>query len=158
MAWTPADLKEALAKLDPKLTITEKADILNARTMVLRDQPFLWSEAMAIARGATTLDWARIVARSRMTPTLPPPGTPLELADLAILIAIDAMQSKDGDIIDPVGERGWARFSQGLQVLQAVGDLSDDTVSKIQALTTKTVPVWASPVSTGDIQTAEGQP
>lgn len=105
---------------------------------VLTGQPFSWAAAKGIARGATTLDWPRIVARSaqRASAVLPPPGTPLDPNTAAILMAVNATESQDGDMVDPSHPEGWAAFQAGLAALQAIGDLSAKTVAAITALGT----------------------
>lgn len=112
---------------------------------VLINQPFSWREAKRIARESPTGDWSRIVARSRLQPGLPPTTTD----DLAILAAINAVQSADTDIIDPASPA----WQGGLAALQGVGDLSTATALALHAIGTVTPLPWKD-VDAGDVQTA----
>lgn len=113
---------------------------LNAEVVTMDNQPVRWGDAKGIARGAPTLDWSRIIARSRHSATLPPATA----EDMAVLVAINATESGDGDELNPANERGWAAFLAGLGALQAVGDLSQDTVDRIKALARRETPWWSS--------------
>ena len=108
----------------------------------LTGQPFPWAAAKGIARGAPTMDWSRIVVRSaqRANVVLPPAGQALDPASAAILVAVNATESQDSDMIDPAHKEGWAAFEQGLGLLQMVGDLSSATVAAIVALGEVVVP------------------
>jgi hypothetical protein len=155
MAWTYAALKAALAALSPvPPDIPSQVAAINAQTITLTNQPFAWSVAKALARTATTGDWSRIVARARQTPTLPPATA----TDAAILMAINAVEAEDADVMDPTNAERWATLQAGLAALQAIGDISAATVAAINALTTVTQPAWVPAVTAGDVQTAEAQP
>lgn len=149
MTWTYSDLKAADAALgidDPAAA----AVALNAQTTTLTDQVILWRNAKRTARESTTGDWSRIVARARLQPSLPPTsGT-----DVAILAAINAVESADNDMIDPNDPGSWGAWQNGLAALHGVGDLSDTTVAALNELTTQTAPRWQPPLNAGDIQTA----
>jgi hypothetical protein len=153
MAWTTAQLQAAIAALDvPDDSDAQIAGLLNAQTVVLSEQPFPWGQALLLARTAATGDWARIVARSRQTPALPP-ATP---TDAAILAAINATESQPGDVIDPTDAATWAAFQAGLAALEASGDLSSATIAAIGALTTVTAAAWTPPIQPNDVFNARG--
>jgi hypothetical protein len=154
MSWTYAQLQAADAALVPTQSDPAQAAIvLNAQTIILNNQPVAWPAAKRIARTSSTGDWARIVARARQIPTLPP----MTATDAAILAAINAIESEDTDIIDPANTAEWTAFQTGLNALQATGDISVATISAISALTTSIVPAWIPAVTAGDVQTARGQ-
>jgi hypothetical protein len=155
MAWTFNQLKAAIAALSPVPDgVSAIAAAINAQTVTATGAPFQWLAAKVLARTAPTGDWARIVARSRQTPTLPP-VTP---TDAAILAAINATESGDTDLIDPGSTATWAAFQGGISALEASGDLASATASAILALADPTLPAWQPPVTEGDIQTAMAQP
>lgn len=154
MAWTYTQLKAAIATLSPTpVGPAAIAAVLNAQTVTLAAQPITWGPVKLLARTSATGDWSRIVARSRMTPALPPAST----LDAAILAAINATEGMDNDVIDPGNAAAWATFQGGMAALEATGDIAAATVAAILALTGPTVPMWQPLICSGDVQTAEAQ-
>lgn len=153
--WTLAQIKAADAALSPaQPDPAAAAAALNAQTVSQTNRPILWADAKKVARTSSTGDWSRIVARSKQTPTLPPATA----NDAAILAAINAVESEDGDLIDPANSAQWTTFINGISSLEAAGDLSSATAAAIQGLTSVTTPTWQPPLTAGDVQTARVQP
>lgn len=146
--WTYAELKAADAALSPAVAdLSDAAAALNAQAATVSVSLIPWTAIRKIARESATGDWPRIVKRA----ALPLAGT---AGDAAILVATNAVESRDTDLIDPASPV----WQGGLAVLQAAGDLSHATIDAIAALSTATTPKWDPPVTPGDIQTAREQP
>lgn len=152
MTWTNDELKVAIGGLSPMPPDDNAiANVLNVQTVARTGQPFPWGKVKGVARRSATGDWARIVARARQMPVLPP-ATAL---DVAILAAINATEGVDSDIIDPAHAEAWGAFQGGVAALRASGDLSVATASAIAALASQTGLLWEPPVTAADVQTAK---
>jgi hypothetical protein len=115
---------------------------LASATVTLANQPIPWPAAKAVARRSATGDWGKIVLRSRMTPT----GGP---GDAAILVAINAVESEDSDVLRVSDPDAWAVFVGGLQILENAGDLSAQSVAEITALAKVDIPWWSAKQADG---------
>lgn len=110
------------------------ADLLNVPFMgevtpakELPNQPLRWGDVRGVAQA--TGEWPNIVIRAEERP-----------ATNTVKAAINARATEPGQMIDPTDPRAWGAFQAGLQLFEAAGDLSAETVAAIQAMATVTIP------------------
>ena len=121
---------------------------LQAQTTTLTGQPIAVPSMFAVLEGSTAGDWAKVVLRSRGTPSGVSPPT---AADQAISAAIEAVALFQAG--GAVTAQEWPLCSSWLNALEAVGDVSSASVTAITALSTVTVPTFPG-LEMGDLQTA----
>lgn len=125
----------------------ESATAANAASTTLEDQAFKWGDAKDTAR--RNGDWPKVVVRSRQVPTIPAGSQ----EDNAILAAVDVVESRDADLIDPAS----AVWQADVAALTAVGDISGPTATALSTLTTVEVPVLDRVATADDVLFARGQ-
>lgn len=157
MDWTYKGLsglravKQADADLYP--TCPDPAQAAAALNSQGVPSPIKWPDVKHLARVSISGDWARVITRSKQAANLPPQNR----IDLAILAAINAVESLEGDTIDPSDSAQWAMFRDGMAALHAVSDLSSATMQAILALATP-LPVWVPPLTEDVVKAARDLP
>lgn len=154
MAWTYPALKTAADALVGVVGFQAQADALNAQVQALINRATTYGAVRAILKQAPTGDWAKIVARSKTTATLPP----VTGADIGVLAAILLVSVEDADVLDPNLTAFWTQFTSWMGNLATLGDLSAASRTAVLALISGTGPVWLPAITPRDIWIAQGQP
>ena len=110
------------------------AALLNASYMavvtpekVLEKQPLRWGDVRGLAQAAG--EWPNVVLKAEERP-----------ASDVVKAAINATATGPEQQIDPADPKAWGAFEFGLQLFEAEGVLSAETVSAILAMTTSVIP------------------
>lgn len=109
---------------------------INTVTVQIAAAPYEFQSVLSILQKSGS--WARIVARSRQTPALPP-ATP---TDAAILAAINATEMQPTETIDPADTVTMSALNAGISALEAIGDVTAADVTAVQALASVATPWW----------------
>lgn len=118
------DPKDAQKTAD-LLNVSYMAEVVPATT--LENQPLRWGDVRGLAQAAG--EWPNIVIRSEERP-----------ATDTVKAAINATAAGPEQMIDPADPKAWGAFQMGLQLFEAAGDISPDTVAAINALTIAHIP------------------
>jgi hypothetical protein len=156
MTWTITDLQTTDSALGID-DIAAAAAAINQQKITLTQQDTAIVDMQRVLLSSATGDWAKIVARSRMSLT----GTAVDGAILAAINAcalVNAAQAGTLRVVQTSVPEIATAFNQSLQGLLAVGDITQDSVNSIEALQTVIKDQWIPPVTAGDIQTARSQP
>lgn len=158
MAWTFATLKAADAALPgAPLGLQAAADALNAQTTNAAAD-MSWSSIRDVLMN--NFDWGTLVQTAEASIGAVLPGASLQTA--AIQSAAKAIREccLYGGTFKSSNTTVWNRLTAAASLLTpaGVGAITSASSTAVVALRTPAVKVWQPEVTTGDIQTARGQP
>ena len=112
--------------------------------------------AFDILVASATGDWAKVVLRSRGTPSGASPPSATDNAISAAIEAVSLLQSGEATI--GTSSAGvMSLLSSWLSDLAGVGDVSTASVTAIEALTSVTEPTWQPALQIADLQACQAQ-
>lgn len=154
MAWTYADVKTAIAALNPMPADNAGiADALNAQThSINRDISVSAVQKVLVPTGE--LFAVNQIAAKPLSGTNPPTQEDqVTVAAWALSRMLDRWE-----VIETSQDAVWTDSLRSLNGLMAANVLTSASVNAISALRTVAAPVWDPPLTVGDIQTAKAQP
>lgn len=159
MAWTLAQLKTADAALvGAPLALDVATAQLNAQTTTSPAVDLAWSAIRDVMMN--NFDWGTLVACCNTAVGMANPGGGTQTA--AIRNAAVAIRDCCiyGGMFASSNATVWSRLTAAANLLipSTVGAITSASASAVVALRAPTVPTWAPPLNTGDVQTARAQP
>lgn len=156
-AWTIAQLKAADAAISSPANLSTAAATLNAQTEVLSAQNISWASVRDVLMN--NFDWGTLVYCATVDIGGILPGGATQTA----VIQASAMAIREcciyGGTFSASVTADWNALVAAANNLTPanVAGISAASANAVVALRTPTVPVWAPPVTAGDVQTARTQ-